>query len=288
MKNKHLFEYGDYARFWKQAAPKPNHFSGKWRSLLRSNVLSVSSLLNKKQEGKYLRCLYCHYVFDDQREDFEKLMIKLKQIGQFVDTSTCLQMLLDNKMIDQRYFHLSFDDGFRNNFTNAIPILSKLKIPAIFFVPSSFIEADWDITFKYCLQTMHYRGVIEMLKWNDIHEILSFGFEIGSHTKTHMRFSAISNDLNLMKEEILGSKIEIETNTGVECKYISWPFGKLRDADDKSLQMVKSAGYTACFGAYRGTILPGKTNIYSIPRHQFEVQWPVSHTLFFARGNMEI
>ena len=197
-------------------------------------------------------------------------------------------MLQGERKIDKRYYHLSFDDGFRNNFTNALPILKKHEVPAIFFVPSSLIDASIDKTKKYCLETTKYNSVIEMLKWSDLREMLSLGYEIGSHTKTHARFSAISHNKQLMEDEILGSKKQLEDNLDYECKYISWPYGTLTDADDKSLETAKIAGYTACFGAYRGTIMLNKTDIFSIPRHHFEAQWPISHVMYFARGNMEI
>jgi hypothetical protein len=91
----------------------------------------------------------------------------------------------------------------------------------------------------------------------------------------------------LLDDEIGGSKKQIEEELGQECRYISWPYGRLSDADNESLKAVERAGYEACFGAYRGTVRPGETDLFSIPRHHFEVQWPVSHVLYFARGNME-
>jgi len=278
----------NYATQWQQAAPIPSGVSAKARASLRNSILSFSSVVNKRQDDAYLRCLYCHYVFDDQRDDFEKLILKLKKIGHFVDTGECIKMLKGDRKIDKRYYHLSFDDGFRNNFTNAFPILKKHNVPAIFYVPSSLIGADWKSTENYCLNTTRYRAVIEIMRWEDLKKLLLEGYEIGSHTKTHARFSEISNSHELMKDEILGSKNELEANLDYECKYISWPFGKLTDADSKSLTMVKDSGYTACFGAYRGTVEPGVTDIFSIPRHHFEVQWPVSHVEYFARGNMEV
>jgi len=278
----------NYATQWQQAAPIPSGFRNKARAFLRNSILSFSSVIKKGQGDTYLRCLYCHYVFDDQREEFEKLIVKLKKIGHFVNTDECIEMLHGNIKIDKRYFHLSFDDGFRNNFTNAFPILKKHNVPAIFYVPSSLIGADWNSAENYCLNTTRYRAVIEMMSWEDLNNLLSEGFEIGSHTKTHARFSEISSSHELMEDEILGSKMELETNLKYECKYISWPFGKLTDADSKSLKMVKDAGYVACFGAYRGTVEPGITDIFSIPRHHFEAQWPVSHVEYFARGNMEV
>lgn len=278
----------NYATQWQQAAPIPSGISAKARAFLRNSILSFSSVVNKGQGDAYLRCLYCHYVFDNQREDFEELIVKLKRIGHFVDTDECIEMLNGKKDIDKRYYHLSFDDGFKNNFTNAFPILIRHNVPAIFYVPSSLIGADWNIAENYCLNTTRYRAVIEMMSWKDLSDLLLEGYEIGSHTKTHARFSEISNSQELMADEILGSKKELETNLNYECKYISWPFGRLTDADTKSLKMVKDAGYAACFGAYRGTVEPDTTDIFSIPRHHFEVQWPVSHVEYFARGNMEV
>lgn len=277
----------NYATYWRQAAPLPSGLIGKMRVLLKDAVLSVSSIVNRKSDTNYLRCLFCHYVFDDQRENFDHLITELKKVGTFVDTETCIQMLQGKKKINQRYYHLSFDDGFRNNFTNALHILKKHEVPAIFFVPSSLIEANWADTQHYCLKTTGYKSVIEMLKWSDLREIISLGCEIGSHTKTHARFSTISNSKLLIENEIFGSKKELEANLNYECKYISWPYGRLTDADDKSLKMAKSAGYIACFGAYRGAVVPGLTDIFSIPRHHFEVQWRISHIKYFSRGNME-
>jgi peptidoglycan/xylan/chitin deacetylase (PgdA/CDA1 family) len=276
-----------YATHWRQAVSKQFAIVQKSRAFLRDVVLLFSSLLSMKTNKKFLRCLFCHYVFDDQIKNFEFLILELKKIGEFVDTDTCIKMVLGNRKIDKPYFHLSFDDGFRNNFTNALPILIKHKVPAIFFVPSTLIEANWSDTYNYCLKKTGYSSVIEMLRWSDLREMLKQGYDIGSHTKTHSRFSDISNNKSLMNDEIMGSKQELEANLDYECKYISWPYGRIIDVDGESLRNVKSAGYTACFSACRGTVLSGVTDIFMIPRHHFEVQWPLSFIKYFARGNME-
>ena len=90
-----------------------------------------------------------------------------------------------------------------------------------------------------------------------------------------------------MEDEIFGSKADIERQLGMPCPYISWPYGRLSDADDRSLAMVREAGYEACFGAWRGQVLPGHTDQFSIPRHHFEPQWPLSHVRYFASGARE-
>ena len=276
-----------YANSWKEVLRNPRDLKSKLRQLLRHYVLTTNSFLNKKSEKNFIRGLYCHYVFDDQADDFENLITMLKNTGTFIDTDTLLNMINGEQPVDGRYFHISFDDGFKNNYTNAANILKKHDVPAIFFVPSSIIGADYKTVQDYCLNTTNYNSPIEMMSWDDLRELLSLGFEVGSHTRTHARFSDISQNIEVMENEIKGSKAELEDNLNYECKYISWPYGTLSDADDTSLEMVKNAGYKACFGAYRGTI-DTKTNIFSIPRHHFEVQWPSAHIQYFLRGNMEV
>jgi peptidoglycan/xylan/chitin deacetylase (PgdA/CDA1 family) len=241
----------------------------------------------RAEEDAFLRCLYCHYVFDDQARRFEQLITQLSRIGRFVDTPTCVSILEGRRPLDGKYFHLSFDDGFRNLFTNALPILRRHEIPAAFFVPSSLIGADWEVTKDYCQNKVHQRGVVETLKWKDLAEIASAGYEVGSHTRTHARFSAISRNPAALEDEIAASKRDIERALGIECRYISWPYGRRDDVDAASLKATQAAGYRACFGAFRGSIVPQQTSAYSIPRHHFEVQWPASHVKYFARGNWE-
>jgi peptidoglycan/xylan/chitin deacetylase (PgdA/CDA1 family) len=219
--------------------------------------------------------------------DFERIIVRLKEMGEFVRTDELISMLSGERPVDGRYFHLSFDDGFRNNYTNAVPILKKHEVPAIFFVPSGFIGADWERTRAYCLDVANYGSVVETLRWDDLKEMLDAGYEIGSHTRTHCRFTAISDDPARLEKEILGSKEELEAGLGYRCRYISWPYGRATDADAASVRFTKTAGYDACFGAFRGSIVVGQTDRYRIPRHHFESQWPLSHVEYFARGNRE-
>jgi peptidoglycan/xylan/chitin deacetylase (PgdA/CDA1 family) len=60
---------------------------------------------------------------------------------------------------------LTFDDGYRDNFELAVPILSKRKAPATFFVPSAFLESPrlpwWDHVACVIKQTSAQRFTVE-------------------------------------------------------------------------------------------------------------------------------
>ncbi len=278
---------GKYATSWKEVARADAGIKNALRARLRDTILSIAAASQARPDKPFLRCVFCHYVFDDQRDDFEQLIVELKKVGTFIDSPTCLEMLEGKRPIDGRYFHLSFDDGFRNIFSNAFPILKRHDVPALFLVPSGLVEAGWEKAREFAFEKTHYRTVIEMVQWRELREMAAAGYEIGSHTKNHARFSEISKDVHRLEEEVVASKLEIEQKIGARCRYISWPYGRIEDSDALSLEAVRNAGYEACFGAYRGTVKPEKTKRFSIPRHHFEPEWPISHVRLFAQGGLE-
>jgi peptidoglycan/xylan/chitin deacetylase (PgdA/CDA1 family) len=197
-------------------------------------------------------------------------------------------MMTGKMAIDGRYFHLSFDDGFRVVLHNAAPVLIDLGIPALVFVPTTLVGAPYETAQAFSVGTLGYSSVMEMMDWNDLRTLRSNGFEIGSHTRSHTRLSHDGLCESFLRGEIAGSKRDIEDRVGAECRYISWPYGRRDDVNDESIRLIQEAGYVACFGAFRGAVYPGQeTDPYRIPRHHFEVHWPTKHIEYFARGGME-
>lgn len=251
------------------------------RSFARSAALTALGYVSRPSPTPVLRLIYCHHVFDAHRIGFENHIVRLSKMGRFVSTETVISVLSGAAPIEQNLFHLSFDDGFKNVVTNALPVLIDYGIPAAFFVPTLQVQAADGSASPYATSE------IEMATWDDLGRAAERGLEIGSHTRTHARFSDISDSPAAIEDEIYGSKADIEMNLGRPCRYISWPYGRVSDADTLSLQAVERAGYDACFGAFRGRVEPSVTNRFAIPRHHFEADWPASHVRFFANGGLE-
>lgn len=277
---------GGFATRWREAAQRPSGPAQRAKRLLRDAAISVQAWTDRRCDDRFLRCLFCHYVFDDQRGAFARIIDRLSRLGTFVTTDECLAILGGGRPLDGRRFHLSFDDGFLNNAVNAAPILRERGIHAAFFVPTAVIGTSPESMRSYC-RRIQYPAAIELMDWDDVARLREEGFEIGSHTRTHARFSDISADPARLEDEIAGSKAELEARLGAPCRTISWPFGKRSDADGVSLAAARRAGYAACFGAYRGSVHPGRTDPFSVPRHHFEAEWPLAHIEYFARGNRE-
>jgi hypothetical protein len=275
-----------YATSFRQAV-RPLRGLQRLRKIARSCALSVRGVVSRPSGPPCLRILYCHYVFDDQRRAFDRIVRYLSSIGDLVGVDRVIDVLTEKTSLERNAFHVSFDDGFKNVLTNALPILQEHGASATVFVPTSIISAPSGIVEKYCRVITNYPSIIEMASWDDLGRASANGFVVGSHTRTHTRFSALSASQFAIEDEICGSKADLERHLGKPCEYISWPYGRTTDADVKSLRFVELAGYRACFGAFRGRIVPGATNRFSIPRHHFEVEWPLSHIKCFVNGLME-
>ena len=257
------------------------------RQWVRHGTLSLHSLFLRPPKKPALRLLFCHYVFDDQRKQFESIIRYLQSIGEFVSADQVLDILHGRTPLQRNSFHLSFDDGLKNIIRNALPVLCDHGVPAALFVPTSLVSAPME-------QYREVRRILatcdvneEIATWDDLEKARAAGFDIGSHTRTHARLSNPSIPRAVIEDEILGSKEELERRLGDECRYISWPFGRLEDVHNASLEVIRQAGYKACFGAFRGRVVSGVTNEFRIPRHHFAPEWPLSHIKCFAHGAWE-
>jgi peptidoglycan/xylan/chitin deacetylase (PgdA/CDA1 family) len=64
---------------------------------------------------------------DDECASFDKQLKYMKNIGDFISLDDAVTLLESNQSLCGRYFCITFDEGFKNCFTNAIPILQKIQ-----------------------------------------------------------------------------------------------------------------------------------------------------------------
>lgn len=131
---------------------------------------------------------------------------------------------------------ITFDDGYMDNYENALLILKEQNVPATLFIVSGFINKTnrWIISEGYPEKLL--------MGWNEIREMQSNGVTIGSHTVNHNRLTALS--LKDAKSEIEDSKKFIEDSLGTQINHFAYPYGEMNDS---VVNMTKEAGYrTAC------------------------------------------
>lgn len=123
---------------------------------------------------------------------------------------------------------LTFDDGWREHYSNAFPILKKYGVKATFFVPTGWV------------------GKPEIMSWDEMRQMSEAGMVFGSHSVSHPYLDKLSDE-NL-KKEVEDSKKLLEEKLGKQVDYIAYPAGMY---NDKVIEAVKAAGYQAALGVYK-------------------------------------
>ncbi len=138
---------------------------------------------------------------------------------------------------------ISFDDGHLDIFTRAFPILKRFGFTATVFLVSDYIgkNAEWDGIKK--------GEDLPLITRENIHEMMADGFHFGSHTRTHKKLIALSEEA--AREEIEKSKEHLENLIQRPVRSFSYPYG---DFNKKIIEMVKMAGYGAARTVLRGNI----------------------------------
>jgi peptidoglycan/xylan/chitin deacetylase (PgdA/CDA1 family) len=189
---------------------------------------------------------------------------------------------------------ITFDDGYRDFYDLAFPLLQKKGIPAAVFVVTDLVStnrahlhdklyvllaqrlgcripSNWNrislpdvasLTPYQAARVLiealplaaveHVVSVLEedasipegmsnsfrLLTWEMLESIQRAGMIVGSHTKTH---TLLPNESEVrVKEEVTGSRQEIEKRLGIEVKHFTYPSGLFTTT---SVSAVAAAGY---------------------------------------------
>ena len=116
---------------------------------------------------------------------------------------------------------LTFDDGYRDFYTAAYPVLKQYGFKATLFVITGFLGQPQYVTWDMVTE-MDRSGLIEM----------------GAHTVTHRDLPSLS--AAAARNEIFDSKQTLETRLGHPVVSFNYPSGRY---DDAVVALVKQAGY---------------------------------------------
>lgn len=75
-------------------------------------------------------------------ETFEKQVLFLKKHYTIIFGEQLADIIKNNKPFPENSCLITFDDGWRDNYTNAFPILKKYGIPAIIFITTDYIGTN--------------------------------------------------------------------------------------------------------------------------------------------------
>jgi peptidoglycan/xylan/chitin deacetylase (PgdA/CDA1 family) len=146
-----------------------------------------------------------------------------------------------------RQLAITFDDGYLDNFENAVPILEKLSLPATFFLVSQWIGTDIVPWWDEAAGQRH-----PWMTWDQVRSLHRRGFDIGGHTRTHVDLGAV-HDAPALEEITLG-RAEIEQQLGAPVEMFAYPYGRQTNLLESNRELVRQAGYRCCCSCFGGVV----------------------------------
>lgn len=178
---------------------------------------------------------------------FERQMHFLKTHRYNVLTLEGLAGLIEQKKkIPSHSVAITFDDGYKDNFTYAFPILKKYKLNATMFIIINEVG----------------RAANDRLSWDQIRTMRDSGLiAFGSHCLGPEPLINIKSQENLEKE-IFDSRKILQDKLGRPVNTFSYPEGRF---NDKIRQLVIAAGYKVAVATSPGKTYP-KDDVFALKR----------------------
>lgn len=193
---------------------------------------------------KFIPIIAYHRVNDIEKDAlavntkaFQAQMSYLKNKGyQTIHLDDLVTYRKNRFRLPEKPIVITFDDGFRDNYVNAYPIIKEYGFQATVFLIVDLVESD--MTFKHNKIKSADSDFDKMLTWDQVKEMFQGGMEFGSHTCSHANLLNISQQQTEL--EILGSYSKFEQKTGYPPLFFCYPYGAF-DPGIKAL--VEKAGF---------------------------------------------
>jgi Predicted xylanase/chitin deacetylase len=180
-------------------------------------------------------------------EEFEKQLQYIKENYKVVSLEEAVEYIQTDIEKIAGSIVITFDDGYRDNYRYAYPLLNKHNFPATIFLVSDFIN---DKEGKYLSQSQ-------------INEMKSNNISFGSHTVSHRILTGLRSEEII--REIRGSKDILESQLDQKINSFAYPVGTMVDFNDEIIKTVKASKYAyACSNVYG--INGNNTDIFALKR----------------------
>ncbi|MEK7580746.1 MAG: polysaccharide deacetylase family protein [Patescibacteria group bacterium] len=196
---------------------------------------------------------YVEYVTDErdtirkslniQPNTFQNQIDTLKNNGYIFITPSQIAEIESGKLKIEKPIIISFDDGYRDFYTDVFPILEKNNIKAVAYIVPGFLN---HLNYMY---------------WDQVKEISQSNLvEIGAHSMHHQSLGRLSTQA--AADEINQSKLVLELSLGRQITTFAYPYGHFTD---QTVELVRSAGFTSALTTDTG-INDSQSDLFTLHR----------------------
>ncbi|VAW74860.1 Polysaccharide deacetylase [hydrothermal vent metagenome] len=176
---------------------------------------------------------------------FEQQLHWLKANGW--QSFTVSELIDRAKDMPEKSFAITFDDGYSDNVTNALPLLQRYGFKATLYLVVDRHNRDWSRARKAHHDDDELKG-IEKLSDEQVDVLLASGcFELAAHTLTHPNF--LDTEDAVLQVELVEAKARLEQRFNVSVRSFAYPFGLYRP---EHVVLVREAGYDSAVTVREG------------------------------------
>jgi peptidoglycan/xylan/chitin deacetylase (PgdA/CDA1 family) len=184
---------------------------------------------------------------------FARQMAWLKLLGYTGLSMSALQPYLQGER-SGKVVGITFDDGYRNNLTHALPVLARHGFSSTCYAVSGLLGKTniWDQNI----------GIPQtpLMDESEIRQWVAGGQELGSHTRNHVNL--LETDEPGCRDEMVLGKTELESVTGQPVAHFCYPYGHY---EARHVALARELGFATATTTQRSRCHTG-TDMLQLPR----------------------
>lgn len=164
-----------------------------------------------------------------------------------------------NELLPEKPVVLAFDDGNRDQYTNAVPVMKKYGYTGTFYIITNNVNLGGYFT------------------WDMLKEMVKDGMDIESHTVHHPSLGTLDETQN--EYELSKSKEVLESKLGISVKHLAYPGGSFSNI---TIAVLKKLGYLSATTVIHGQYHTKDQSPYKI--HRMHIDSDMESFVGFVTG----
>jgi peptidoglycan/xylan/chitin deacetylase (PgdA/CDA1 family)/SAM-dependent methyltransferase len=216
--------------------------TANWKETARQTLVNVGRAASTSSRSRVVILCY-HSIHTDGSfrsatpEQFEQHLQWLKNHCELMSLEALLDARGRGAAGSRPRVAITFDDGYRDNYDHAFPLLQKYGAIATFFLTVGFLDRADGVRVRLDVAPKE----LQALTWEQVREMQSAGMEFGAHTYSHPNLASLGQEQ--LDREVKQAKVLMEDRIGRRVVGFAYPYGKKRHYNKRVLAAIRGAGY---------------------------------------------